>query len=540
MAPRFTPFERFLQLFTKVRPGEGRPVALFGLHIFLILFASYLFKSLREGLILDDRGDEVIASYGTATIAALLMALVPIYSQLRRLIDGALLINAVIGFFVGSLTMLWLLARAGYDVGFVFFVWVGVYGVMMVAQFWALAADSFNLKAGQRLFPVVMLGAQVGALAGAEVGELLALPLGAIDLLLIGLAALVINMLFTVTMHASVPDESRHVALEREHKVRRLFGGFDVVASSRYLTLIAIMIVLINWISSTGDYIHRSIVNAHFEAAAALDLTLDKTTAVVAYFGNFYFWMVATGILLQALVVPRLFRHVGVSRTLLIAPVVSIIGWTVVGFAPLLTLIRFARMFEMTADYSLTNTSRQALFLPTDKAETYEGKTTIETFFWRFGDLLQAGMVYAGTRWLEMGLAEFAVFNVVLASFWIAVAMLIGRMYRELAHLNLTNAAPRLTGEIPHAEFKPGVPFVHQLPPDLFEDSDPGDVLTLSARCADGSPLPDWLRFDARHHRFHCDVHHGGFEELLIEVVATDNDGESISGTFVIRRVSAG
>jgi hypothetical protein len=113
-------------------------------------------------------------------------------------------------------------------------------------------------------------------------------------------------------------------------------------------------------------------------------------------------------------------------------------------------------------------------------------------------------------------------------------------MYRELAHRNLTNAAPRLTGEIPHAELAPGVPFVHQLPPDLFEDSDPGDVLTLSARCADGSPLPDWLRFDARHHRFHCDGRGIQCEELRIEVVATDNDGESISGTFVIRRISAG
>jgi hypothetical protein len=128
----------------------------------------------------------------------------------------------------------------------------------------------------------------------------------------------------------------------------------------------------------------------------------------------------------------------------------------------------------------------------------------------------------------------------VLASFWIAVAMMIGRMYNELARTNLTNAAPRLTGEIPHAELRPGVPFVHQLPPDLFEDSDPGDVLTLSARCADGSPLPDWLSFDHHHHRFHCDGHHLEFDELVVEVIATNHDGESVSGTFTIRRLSLG
>lgn len=537
--PRFTPFERLIQLFTKVRPGEGRSVALFGAHIFLILFASYLFKSLREGLILGT-SSAIIASYGTATIAALLMVLVPVYSQLRRVLDGALLVNAVIGFFVGSLTMLWLLARAGHDVGFVFFVWVGVFGVMMIAQFWALAADSFNLKSGQRLFPVVMLFAQVGALAGAEFADLFTGAMGTLNLMLVGLAALIANMLFTVAMHASVPDESRHVSVESPHRVRKLFGGFDVVAGSRYLTLIAVMIVLINWISSTGDYIHRTFVKEHFEAVAALDPALDKKALITSYFGNFFFWMVSIGIVLQALVVPRLFRFVGVARTLLIAPVVSILGWAIVGFAPVLTVVRLARMFEMTSDYSMTNTCRQALFLPTDKAECYEGKTTIETFFWRFGDLLQVGMLAAGSRWLGMGIVEFAFFNVVLASFWLATAMLIGRMYRDLAHRNLTNAAPRLTGEIPHAELKPGVPFVHQLPPDLFEDSDPGDVLTLSARCADGSPLPGWLRFDARHHRFHADGHGFELDELHVEVVATDNDGESVSGTFVIRRVTVG
>ena len=55
---------------------------------------------------------------------------------------------------------------------FAFFVWVSIYGVMITAQFWAFAADTFNLKSGQRLFPVIMLGANLGALAGAKCAQL--------------------------------------------------------------------------------------------------------------------------------------------------------------------------------------------------------------------------------------------------------------------------------------------------------------------------------------------------------------------------------
>ena len=60
-----TPFERLLALITRIRPGEGRPVALFGAHVFLILFAYYIFRSVREGFLLDS-GSAERGSYATA------------------------------------------------------------------------------------------------------------------------------------------------------------------------------------------------------------------------------------------------------------------------------------------------------------------------------------------------------------------------------------------------------------------------------------------------------------------------------------------
>ena len=532
----FTPFERLLALVTKIRPGEGRTVALFGTHVFLILFAYYIFRSVREGFLLEE-GSAARGSYATAVIAAVLMVLVPVYSAVRRHFDGVRLVNAIIAFFIVTLLTFWIVANSGADVGFAFYVWVGIFNVMMIAQFWALAADSFNVKTGQRLFPAIMLAAQLGALAGAEFTESFTGTLGTNNLLVVGMGLLLLTMGLTGFMHANVPQESRPVGRESRLEVRRLLGGFQLVAASRYLSLIALMIVLINWISSTGDFIHRDFVKQHFEAVAAASATPVATRDLVtAYMANFFFWMIVVQLFIQVFVVGRLFRTIGIATAVMIPAALSMIGYGLVAFIPLLSIIRLVRMGEQSVEYSLTNTLRQALFLPTTRAETYEGKTTIETFFWRFGDLLQAGMVFAGTTWLAMDARAFAVLNACLAAFWIAVAYAIGRQYRRLAAQNLTNAAPTLTRPIPHAELRPGERFEHALPRDLFVDQDPGDVLTLTACREGGAPLPEWLRFDPHAHRFHGVCGHFEADEMMVQVIATDHDGVSVSGTFLIRR----
>ena len=75
------------------------------------------------------------------------------------------------------------------------------------------------------------------------------------------------------------------------------------------------------------------------------------------------------------------------------------------------------------------NTTRHALYLPLSAAQKYEGKTTIEAFFWRFGDLAQAGAIYAGLNWLRFDITQFALFNMVLSLVWLGVAWRVGKNY---------------------------------------------------------------------------------------------------------------
>ena len=54
----------------------------------------------------------------------------------------------------------------------------------------------------------------------------------------------------------------------------------------------------------------------------------------------------------------------------------------------------------------------------------------------RFGDVLSAGLVFAGTTWLGFAPREFAIVNVALIVVWLVLAVAIGRMFRKQAGSN--------------------------------------------------------------------------------------------------------
>lgn len=147
---RLTRFERLLSFVTRVAPGEGRTAFLFFLHGFLLLASYQEVKALREAFMLTKFSAETRA-YAVAIMALVLMLVVPLYGRLRHHLDGAHLLRVVTIFFVATLPLFAVLAHYQIPIAFAFFIWVGIYGVMVVSQMWAFAADSFNVRSGQRL-----------------------------------------------------------------------------------------------------------------------------------------------------------------------------------------------------------------------------------------------------------------------------------------------------------------------------------------------------------------------------------------------------
>lgn len=94
-------------------------------------------------------------------------------------------------------------------------------------------------------------------------------------------------------------------------------------------------------------------------------------------------------------------------------------------------MIRWVKVAENANDYSLQNTVRNVLFLPTSREQKYKAKQVIDSFFVRSGDVLSALLVFVGTSQLRFGTSQFAKANLVLALCWLVLAVLVGRAYRE-------------------------------------------------------------------------------------------------------------
>src|SRR5881396_3450381 len=148
---RKTVLERFLSIFATVHPEEAFTAFLMMMNVFILLTAYYIIKPVREALILGGAG-AVIKSYAGAGQAMLFVLIVPLYSAFASRVNRIRLINGVTAFFISNLAIFYLLGRLEFNLGVVFFLWVGLFNLMVVAQFWAFANDIYTEEQGKRLF----------------------------------------------------------------------------------------------------------------------------------------------------------------------------------------------------------------------------------------------------------------------------------------------------------------------------------------------------------------------------------------------------
>lgn len=434
---KLTVLEKVLRLFTRIKPGEGKAALMLMIQAFILLFAYYLLKPAREALLLSENSAE-IRSYAVAFQALVLLLLMPAYNLLFRYFkhNRTQIYIWVTVFFISHLILFYILGTSDVKFGIVFFIWLGIFNVMVIAQFWAYCADLYNVESGQRLFVIIAVGASLGALLGANFSKQVINYTGPLGLLLLAVILLCLTIALALTASKKLPGHDRsHSALVKDQSIW-IPGSFRLVFSDRYLLLIAVFVVLLNWINSTGEFILAKMVVNHAESLIAAGSELSKGNIIGAFYGDFYTWVNLFSLLFQLFLVSRIYKYFGVRAALFILPVIALVGYGLIVFVPIFSIIRLVKILENSVDYSIQTTTRHALFLPVTTAAKYEGKTVIDTFFWRFGDMIQAGVIFAGSQWLGMELYQFALFNMMLAFVWIWVVIGIAREHKKLSDNN--------------------------------------------------------------------------------------------------------
>ncbi len=456
MAMRLSRLERFLCLFTEVRPGEGVTAVLMFLNVFLLLCAYYFVKPLREAWlsVTDVMGFSPIElkAYSAWIQGLLLLPVVAWYGRLSDRMDRGTLITRATLFCMATLVIFFLWRPGGaFDAipgsALAFYVWVSMFGLFVVAQFWAFAADIYTDERGRRLMPMIAIGATGGAAFGSSVVTPLVkgAEFGADVLLLAALVPLAASIALTRAVDSGGGGGSKEEppAEDVTPSAAKPRGGLAMIATSRFLLAAAAITLLLNWVNTNGENLLYSVIVEFLQSEVAAKGLTDPgaiedftKNGVAAFYGNFFTWVNVVALVLQALVASRLLKYGGFGVILLMLPVISLLSYAAMALVPILIVIKMMKVAENSTDYSINNTARNVLWLPTTRAMKFKCKPAIDTVFVRLGDGFAAATVWFGANVISVSNQGYFAFNVALVFVWLAAAVVLIREHRKLTEAN--------------------------------------------------------------------------------------------------------
>jgi AAA family ATP:ADP antiporter len=450
--------ERLLRLFTDIRPGEGPTAVMMFANVFLILLAYYFIKPLREGWIAvsDIAGLDKweVKAYSSFAQSILLLFVVGWYAKLADRWDRAKLFTRATLFCISNMVIFWFLQPDFFFEnlplsGILYYLWVGMFGVFVVAQFWTFCADVYSDERGRRMLPLIAVGATSGAAAGSWMaGQLVGSGLVPTEaLLLVATLPLFVSISLTRKVERRVNPRGRTAdgytrtqasASAAEEEKASLWCGARLVLLSKFLFLAALVTLFTNWVNTNGENLLFRVLQETLATRAGeqgvtggqalLEFTRDGTNV---FYANFYFWVNLVAVLLQAFVASRLLKYGGFAAILLILPVIALASYSLMALLPVLAVVKVMKITENATDYSLNNTSRHVLWLPVSSAMRFRGKPAIDTLYARLGDGLAAITVLMGVHLWALATREFFAFSVFLILCWLAAGVLLVREHRR-------------------------------------------------------------------------------------------------------------
>lgn len=415
----------FATLFARlvpVRPGETGPMLLATAYGFAILFAYYLLRPVRDEIGAADRGN--LQLLWTAVFLVMLLA-VPLYSAAVARLRRGVFIPLANRFFAAHLVLFYLAlvllpetARPWIDR--VFYVWVSVFALFVVAVFWGLVVDLFRDEQGRRLFGFISVGSSLGGIVGSATTAALAHEIPVFLLLLIAVLPLEAagRLGKALDRHAAAAPAT----LNREPEARiggSAWSGIGPVFASPALRNIALWILLMTFASTILYFVQSHLVGEAIVDRAArraflarIDLAVNVITIVT-----------------QALLTARILAWIGIGATLAVLPAVAALGFMALGSAPAtmaLSALLIVRVLYDSSRHALAKPAREVLFTRLSREQRYKSKAFIDAAVYRGGDLL-SGWLYAGFAALGLSTAAIALAAAPVAVLWALLGWRLGR-----------------------------------------------------------------------------------------------------------------
>ncbi|HEU4344135.1 MAG TPA: Npt1/Npt2 family nucleotide transporter [Candidatus Binatia bacterium] len=429
-----------------VRSGDVARIGFMAAFLFFLLAANNVIKIVRDSLFLS-RFPITQLPYVYLMTALLAGAAISIYSRYTAKLSLSQVILGSHAFIILNVIVFWFLI-AFYDLGWIlyaFYMWSGIVGLVVVAQFWTLANDMFTPRDGKRLFGVLTAAGTLGAMMGGFGAN------WAVNFLfgtrhLLWLIVVLFAGAFGVVWFAvrerergrgPTPEQS---AAPREIQARDANGVIGTLRGSRYLQTIAALLFVSVIVSTLIDY--------QFKAAAKQAYL--STDALAGFFGSYYAWLSGVTLVAQVWLTGRLLTGLGLTPSLLLLPVTLLVGS--IGFLvwPGLSAATGTRLAEAALRTSVHRSGIEILYLPVPDFIKKRIKVFLDVTVERLGDGTAAFFILFYTFFLggsEIALLSY--FCIGLIVIWAAVVFIVQGGYmealrRSLAHREISLEESRI------------------------------------------------------------------------------------------------
>jgi len=424
----------FINRVFNLRPGDfARGFPLFA-YYFLIVSFYMMARVARDAIFLDHFTKEQLP-YADVCVALGAGFVVAPYIRagyrfsLHHLQIGSLLFFAMnlVGFWWGLHfeEIRWLAP--------VFYVWVGVCGILTIAQVWTLANFVWTTREAKRLFALLGSGGIIGGSFGGFLGKWIAENLGTDAMLLFMAAFLVICTVLIHFIWKRKPVVEESELTDTKGSPRNLLQSFQMVWESKHLLAIAALILCGSVVTTVGGWQLKAFAK---DVLRQKDMVAAYLAAVAGYTG-------LASLAAQMLITTRLLRRFGVGVALLVLPLslaagsVSILVWGSLQAAA------FLRGSDGVFRYSIDTSALQLLYLPVPANIKVQVKSFIDTVIWKLGDGLAALTLLVFATKLAFTPRQISWVSLILLGLWILAAVVARKQYLATLRNNISQISIR-------------------------------------------------------------------------------------------------
>lgn len=312
-----------------------------------------------------------------------------------------------------------------------FYLFGDLYNTLMVASFFAFLNDSVTADGAKRLYGLIVLGAVGGGAFGTtilsayiddlSVPEWLWISAG-LSIAIAVLAGAAGARFRSSGAVAETPSDQADKQSESKPSGSALDGA-KMVFRSKYLLSIALILGLYEMVSALMDFQFTSAV-AHYLDGEAIGEHFALVYAITNWVAFF----------VQLFLTSLVMRRFGVGAALLVLPAAALLSSGGFLVMPVLLTGSALLVSDNALNYSINQSAREALYVPTTREEKYQAKAFIDMFVQRFAKALAVGLSLAVTSFISgiEGVRWLSLLTLVILIAWIRIAWFAGKEFDRL------------------------------------------------------------------------------------------------------------